>query len=345
MGDIPTMPDDKDHVMDLIFGRWRSQTLYAGVDLGVFEVVEDRPKHATEIADQIDIDRELGYRLLRALGSLNLLDESADRRFAITPAGELLREDHPGSLRGVALLEEGPAHYALWKHLPDLVRAGEQNAFVREFDHSGFEHRETDPEYRRVFNDAMSSYSQMSTAWTTEMLSGFDWADVSTVCAVGGGHGHLLCSLLQEHTHLEGTVLEVPNVVEEDEELWAPKMDVEDRCSYVAGDFFESVPEADVYLMKYILHDWSDEECREILSTVHEAAPHDARLFAIEHVVPGPENPHFAKLFDVHMMVWGTGRERTNEEYAGLLDDTGWAYVDTRYPENELMGAVEAKPE
>lgn len=339
------MTDTKDHVIDLIFGRWRSQTLYAGVELGVFEVVGDRPKHAVEIADQVDIDRKLGYRLLRALGSLGLLEESENRRFSITPAGELLQEDHPESLRGVALLEEGPAHYALWKHLPDLVREGDQNAFEREFGHSGFEHRETNAEYRQVFNDAMTSYSQMSTAWTREMLDGYDWADESHVCDVGGGHGHLLCSLLQDHPHLAGTVFELPNVVEEKDRLWAPKMGVEDRCSYVAGDFFEAVPEADVYLMKYILHDWSDEECREILSTVREAAPADTRLFAIEHVVPGPEEPHFAKLFDVHMMVWGTGRERTVEEYAQLLEDTGWQYVNTRYPENELMGAVEAVPE
>jgi hypothetical protein len=122
-------------------------------------------------------------------------------------------------------------------------------------------------------------------------------------------------------------------------------MDVTDRCSDVAGDVFEAVPEAEVYLTKYILHDWNDEEYRQILSTIREAAPADARLFVVEHVVVDPETPHFAKLFDVHMMVWGSGRERTTEEYADLLANTGWQYVDTRYPENELMGAVEAVPD
>jgi hypothetical protein len=142
------------------------------IELGVFEVVGGYPKHAVELADQLDIDRDLGYRLLRALASLGVFEETSDRRFEITPAGELLREDHPESLHGVALLEEGPTHYALWKHLPDLVREGEQNAFDREFGHSGFDHRETDAGYGQVFDDAMTSYSKLSTDWTREMPPG-----------------------------------------------------------------------------------------------------------------------------------------------------------------------------
>jgi hypothetical protein len=336
------MTDAIDDVIDLIFGRWRSQTLYAGVELGVFEVVGEYPKHTVEITDQLDIDQNLGYRLLRALSSLGLLKESSDQRFSITPAGELLQAENPVSLRAMALLEEGPTHYALWKHLPDLVREGEQNAFEREFGSSGaFEYLKTDPEYAQVFNDAMTSYSTMETAWTLEMLDGFSFADVSHVCDVAGGQGHLLCSLLKEHSHLEGTVLELPNVVEEKDQLWAPKMDVQDRCTYRAGDMFEAAPEADVYLMKNILHDWSDEECKQILSTIRQSAPEEARLFSINRIIPDPETPHFAKLFDLHMIVWGTGRERTSEEYAELLEETGWEYVDTRYPENEHMGAIE----
>jgi hypothetical protein len=337
------MRDAKTSVIDLIFARWRSQTLYAGVELGVFEVVGDQPKHAVEIADQLAIDRDLGYRLLRALGSLGLLEATSDRRFLLTPAGEFLKEDHPESLRGVARLEVSPTLTGLWTHLPDLVRDGEQNAFPREFGHSGsVEHRENNPEYDEVFNDAMTSYSKMQSAWTRDMLEEDIFPDASHVCDVGGGHGHLLCSLLQDNPHLEGTVLELPHVVENDEGLLAPKMGVEDRCTYVAGDMFEAVPEADVYLLKYILHDYNDEECTQILSTIRKAAPSDARLFIIEHIIPAPDTPHFAKLFDIHMLVATTGRERTIEEYEDLLSGAGWEFVDTRYPENDLMGAIEA---
>lgn len=336
------MTTPNEHVMDLVFGRWRSQILYAGVELGVFEVGENEPKSATEITDELDVDRELGYRLLRALGAIGLLTEAPNRKFSLTPAGELLRAEHPESLRGVTLLEEGPAHYALWKHLPDMIRDGKQNAFIREFGHMAFDHAEIDPEYASVFNDAMTSYSQMQTTWVLEALDTYDFTPFSDICDVGGGYGHLLCSLLSQHTHLTGTVLERPDVVEATDRLWAPKLGVEDRCTYTSGDMFEDVPSADTYFMKMILHDWNDDECRQILTTIHNASSTGTRLFVIEHLVPGPMTPHFSKLFDIHMMCWGTGRERPADDYASLLEDSGWDYVDTWHPENGLMGAVEA---
>ena len=118
------MPTDESAVMDLIFGRWRSQTFYAGVKLGIFDSLGPEPKSATAVAQELGLDGALCYRLLRALGCLELLVEDDNRTFSLSTAGQLLRSDHPQTLRGVTLLEEGPEHYALWKHLPDMVRDG-----------------------------------------------------------------------------------------------------------------------------------------------------------------------------------------------------------------------------
>lgn len=67
-------------------------------------------------------------------------------------------------------------------------------------------------------------------------------------------------------------MLELHSVIAKEDRLWAPKLGVEDRCTYEVGDMFQEVPKADVYLMKYILHDWEDEDCIRILSNVHDAA-------------------------------------------------------------------------
>ncbi len=119
-------------------------------------------------------------------------------------------------------------------------------------------------------------------------------------------------------------------------------MGVGDRCEYVAGDMFRAVPAADAYILKHILHDWSDAECVQILTNIYRAAPTDARAFVAEFVVPGPDTPHFSKLFDIHMMSASSGRERTEEEYAALFDEAGWNYVRTWYAGSKLMGVVEA---
>lgn len=329
--------------MELVTGRWRSQTLYAGVELGVFEVVGDSPRLATEIADRLDLDDENCYRLLRALSSLELLEESDDRRFSATPAGAMLRADHPGSLRGVALLEEGPTHYATWKHLPDIVREGDPNGFQREFGRELFEHTEADAEYGQVFNEAMSSYSQMESGMVAGLLDGVDFSSFDRVCDVGGGHGHLLCTLIQETPSVEGVVLELPQVVDDEARHCHEPMELTDRVRFVAGDFFEDVPTADAYLLKHILHDWDDAECVDILSTIREAAPGGARLFTCEFVVPGPERPHLAKLFDVHMMVATGGRERTESEYADLYQQAGFEHVETHRSEGIPMATVEGR--
>ena len=334
---------DYEKTLDLIIGRWRSQILYTGVELGVFEYVSSQPKNASEIAKVLNLDYNLAYRLLRALGSLGLLREGVNRDFTITQQGEFLRKDNPKTLRGIALLEEGPEHYALWKHLPTMIKDGKQNAFPREYGQKLFEFTDSNPLYREVFNQAMSSYSSIQTAWVTDALKGYNFSNVNTVCDVGGGQGHLLCSLLVKYPHLKGTVIELDSVIKNNDLLWAEKMGVKDRCTYVGGNMFSKVPATDAYIMKMILHDWSDDECVKILSNIYNAASENGTVLIAEHLVPGPEEPHFSKLFDIHMMCVATGKERTVEEYVDLLKKTGWNHADTFQSQSGLMGIIEGK--
>ena len=105
------MDDASAKVLDLIFGRWRSQILYAGVKLGVFDTLANGPRSAVSVASALEVDAGLLYRLMWALGSLELLHEDHTKTFSLTPPGELLSRDHPHTLRGQALLQEGPEHY------------------------------------------------------------------------------------------------------------------------------------------------------------------------------------------------------------------------------------------
>ena len=340
------MEDAGAKVIDLIFGRWRSQILYTGVELGVFDALASSPKNAARVASELGVDAGMLYRLMRALGSLDLVHEDNTRTFSLTPMGELLRRDHPHTLRGMTLLQEGPAPYAAWKHLPDIIKdggpsAGRPTGFVREFGLPAWEYMAQHPSHAEVFNEAMSSYSRIDNTLVLEALDNYDFSGLSHLCDVGGGHGLTLCNLLVKHPHLKGTVLELPRVIAQKELLWAAKMGVGDRCTYVPGDMFRAVPPADAYMVKRVMHDWNDEECVQILSTMHRAAPQHGRVFIIEQVVPGPVTPHLSKLMDIHMLITVTGRERTLEEYAGLLEGAGWTYRQTWYPASKMLGVVE----
>lgn len=321
------MAEPTEQLLDLIFGRWRSQILYAGAALGVFDrLTAEGAIGAAALAPEVGADSVLLYRLLRGLASIGLLAEDTNQSFRLTEAGALLREDHPHSLKAMALLEEGPEHYAIWKHLVAMVRDGRQNGFMREFGKAGFDYARENRCYGTVFNQAMISYSIVETQWALAALANEDLSQIRTLCDVGGGHGHLACGLLGAYPHLEVTVLDLPEVVSQADRLWAPKLGLSDRCRYLAGDMFREIPPADAYVAKSVLHDWNDEECIRIFGNMRRAAIAEARLFLADFVVPGPEEPHFSKLFDIHMMCWGTGRERTAAEYAGLMAKGGWRY-------------------
>jgi hypothetical protein len=328
-------------VVDTLLGRWKSQILYTGVRLAIFESVGTDPKDSLEIATELGLDDALSYRLLRALASMGFLNEKDGKKFSITPMGELVRKDHPQTLRGVILLEEGPEHYAIWKHLSDMVKDGRQDGFMREFGLRIFDYVSQNAAYREVFNYAMSSYSATHTKLVLEALESYEFSRFRSLCDIGGGHGHLICNILREHQQLQGTVLELESTLKNKELLWAEKMGMTDRCKYLAGDMFQEVPRSDAYIMKMILHDWSDEECVKILSNIEKACSRGGRVLIVEHVVPGPETPHFSKLFDIHMMCALTGRERTEKEYGSLIERAGLKHVQTYYPQSKTIGVIE----
>ena len=160
----------------------------------------------------------------------------------------------------------------MWPRLSELLRSGGEEAFEDEFGQSMFEYIQANPEHAEVFHEGMESNSAIETRGVLSALEDYDFSDVSRICDVGGGTGHLLSHVLAEHPHLEGEVLELPDVVEQAGAV-PEQLGVEDRITFTAGDMFEEVPGADAYLMKQITPDWNDEKCVEILGTIRTAAP------------------------------------------------------------------------
>ena len=329
-------------IFDITFGRWKSQILFSGVNLGVFDSIGRSAKSVTEIAFETKADQVLLNRLLRALASLDLLTCDDQGYFSLTQSGLLLDAAHPETLKWMVMLEEGPEHYEIWKHLSDMVRDGEQNGFQREYGLHAFDYAKKNVKYADVFNKAMGSFSSIQSKHALEAFSSIDMTAARTICDVAGGTGHLLCSVLKKYDNMNGILFDLPDVVGSGADHWAKTFDVEKRFTVVAGDMFQSIPIADDYTMKMILHDWNDDECIEILKSVRTAANPGARLFIVEHLVPDDQAEHFSKLYDIHMLCWGTGTERTITEYKNLIEKAGWSFVGAHVSGTNAMGIVEA---
>lgn len=302
----------------------RGVTIHAAVALGVIERLDESSVAPDVVARELEIDPTNATRLLRALVGYGLLEEGSDGRLSVTPVGSCFTREHPESLRDLVLYEYHPVRLRTLQHLPEIVRDGGATGYVREFGVGPFEYADRDRSFADAFNGAMSQFSYDATESVLDKLDAEDFADKSTICDVGGGHGHLLCHILDVHHHLEGIVLERLGVVEDDEQHWSHELGVDDRCEFVAGDMFEAVPSADAYFMKWILHDWTDDDCVDILSTVQQAAPEGSTLYVVEQVMPDEDPNELAVHLDMTMLVGTGGQERTRTEFETLFELAGW---------------------
>ena len=155
-------------------------------------------------------------------------------------------------------------------------------------------------------------------------MAAYDFPAAGIVVDVGGGQGSLLTAILEANTGLHGILFERQPVVK----MERPRVEeagLTDRCDLVAGDFFDAVPACgDLYLLKKVIHDWSDEAAHWILSRCYAAMPPNARLLVSDSIVPAGNRPSPGKWLDLLMLVYAGGRERTETEFRDLLTSAGF---------------------
>ena len=326
-------------VMQLATGFWVSQALYVAARLGVADLLSGSPRTSLELAKATKVHPQALYRLLRALASVRVFAEDEQGRFSSTPLSECIRTTTPGSLRPFVLIQGEPESWLSWGSLLHSVTTGVP-AFDHVFGKPQFAYLAEHPEAARVFDEAMTS---RSAAEIEDVLRSYDFSGSSCFVDVGGGHGALLRAVLHAYPHARGALFELPHVIESARRSLSECVGSQ-RCRLEAGDFFETIPGGfDVYLLKKVIHDWNDEQAIRILKNCRKAmAPH-ARLLLIELLVPTGNDPSFAKLLDLLMMIWPGGRERTAAEYRQILESADLRLMRI-VPTQGLVSIIEAAP-
>ncbi|MFI9403521.1 methyltransferase [Nocardia sp. NPDC052316] len=326
-------------VMELLAAGWLTQAIHAAAELGIADALADGPRSGAELARTVGADEDALHRLLRLLISHGIFTRRRDGRYALTSMARALQRDSDVTLRDAALFFGSPIHRDNWSHLVDAVRTGKP---VGEALHgmSFFEHARTDRELGTLFDNAMTSIGSLS---LTPLLAAYDFGTFDTLVDVGGGEGALLTEILRRAPRSTGILFDLPEVLASAPGRLA-ELGLTDRCAIEAGSFFDAVPQGgDAYLLKHILHDWTEDDAGRILTTVRAAMKPDARLVIIELVVPEHTRPHPGKFIDLEMLVNTGGRERTAEEYRKFLARYGFELtrvIPTVSPDNIL----EAEP-
>jgi len=321
-----TDADSTSDLLNLIAGSWTSDALAAAVELNLPDLLASGARTAADLADATQCEPGALARLLRALVAIDVCVEEAGGAFAITPMGARLREDHPQSLHFWSIYW---AHSMrpLWSHLSESVRTGQSvRKALTGFD--GFERQQRDPAAAALFNKTMVELTRLV---ASDVARSYDFTAVRTVVDIGGGYGELMIDVLRQAPQLKGTLFDLPHAIDGAQRSLA-EADLSARCDCVAGDFFECVPpEADLYILKSILHDWPDDRARTILENCRRAMPLGARLLIVERM--RPDRAHSCETHrqiarsDLAMLLGLGSQERSETEFHELLASAGFAVV------------------
>ncbi len=305
---------------NLAIGYWVSRLVHVAAKLRLADLLKSGPRTVEDLASAADVQPSALYRLLRALASVGIFAEIKGRRFKLTPLAATLQTGVPNSMHAWVVMINERWMWESWNELPHGVKTGEM-PFLKAHGMPIFQYLERHPEDLEVFGESMSSLSRTE---NPAIAAAYKFSKIRTLVDVGGGHGSLLAAVLKANPRLTGVLFDQGAVIaraENDQHVTAKG--VAERCRLVSGNFFEAVPKGgDAYIMKYILHDWNDDECVKILANCRAAMSENGKVLVVDNVVSAGNNPSWGKLLDMQMLIIG-GRERTKEEFAALFAAAG----------------------
>lgn len=312
--------DTCDRAAALITGAWSTQVIHAAVTLGIADALAGAPATADALAAELKLHPRATFRLLRAMAGLGLVEHGEGDAFALTEMGRCLASDAPDSVRSLAL-HWGGRTWASMAHLAETVRTG---AAWKDSGREGFFSMKDRPEVARVLNTSMVD---QTLAVARDIVDAADLSDARSVVDLGGGYGALLSVALERHPRLTGATADL-GYMAADATAFLESAGVSDRARFLPTDFFDAVPSGfDVYLLKFIIHDWDDEDALAILKNLRAAMGDAARALIVERIAPAraTPDPDLEPVLrgDIQMMAVTGGVERTEAEYDALFAAAG----------------------
>src|SRR5215471_14770777 len=313
-------------VMQMVMGGWVARAISDVSRLNVPDLLKKSgPMTAVElIARGAAGHAEALDRVMRACASVGLFTEDAAGRYGITELSAVLTSDAPGSVKVIAQ-EIGGTWLKLWTPLADAIRTGEPQS-RQVVGMEWWDYLKANPAEMETFGEAMKSNSLNS---MRGVLENCDFSGATKVADIGGGFGHLVIALLERYPHLNGLLVDMPDLIPLAKQRMPAPASVASRLEYVGGNMFEGVPRADAYILKHIIHDWDDEHSLRLLRNCHAAMEGDGRLICVDSVLPpaGDTSSTPAKFLDILMMLAIRGKERTQKQWENLYSDAGFRLV------------------
>jgi C-methyltransferase len=308
----------------LMGGAWLAKAIAVAARLGIADLVAAKPYTAFELAVETQADPDIMERLMRLLAACGIFENIGMNRYSNTSVSALLCSNSESSLRHFCMLA-GESYYDIWGALFYTVKTG-QSACQATFGGSLYDYMEREPEAGRVYDLAMADLARPVGRLLAERA---EFKNVHTVVDVGGGNGTVLQAILAAHPHLQGICIERESVCRHS--LEAIKATNSQRLNFLPGDFFAPLPKGDVYIVKNVLHNWSDARCVELLVNIRQSMCPDTLLMVLEPFVePDDSSPRHRMDALLQAVISETGTQARSEvQIKGIVGQAGLKVEET----------------
>ncbi|XP_044466401.1 probable O-methyltransferase 3 [Mangifera indica] len=333
------------HVWNHIFSFINSMSLKCAIQLCIPDVIHNhgKPMTLTQLLTVLPVHPSkiiFVHRLMRILthsGFFTLTkasenDEEEEYAYTLTTSSQLLLEDNPLSVKPFLMAMLDPVLTTPWNHLYTWFQNGDSTPFDVAHGMKLWAYIGHEPKFNHFFNEAMASDARLVTSVVIDKCEHV-FKGLKSLIDVGGGTGTVAKAIVKAFPYLECTVFDLPHVISSMQSHGNPK--------YVGGNMFDVIPSADAVLLKWILHDWNDEECVKILKKCKEAITSNGKMgkviiidMLLEKKEGDDKSTETQLFFDMVMMTLVTGKERDEKEWAKLFFKAGF----THYKINPILG-------
>jgi len=328
-------PEETLFQMTMSFGI--AHCLIAAAHLRIADWLEDGSKHCNELAELTGTHAPTLYRMLRALASVEVFAEIQPETFALTELARCLQEKEQHSIRHFLFFLEPTIQ--CFAGLQDTLRTGKGQC-ERKYGMHYFDYLAQHPDVAENYDRAMIEVTLMQ---DPAIIAAYDFANARQVVDVGGGKGYLLAALLREYPHLQGILFDVPRMAEPANALFA-QCGLAARCVARGGDFFSGdLPAgADIYMMKYVVHTWPDDQVIALLRACRAVMGQHSRLLVIERVIT-EDTSWMPKFADLNMLMLFSSAVRTPAQFSDLFERAGFC-LERIIPTRTVASLIEAVP-
>jgi len=312
----------------LAFSFYTAGAVSAASNLGIFDHLGGDGLTPEALAEKVSIHPDGSQRLLSAMQNLELL-ELHDGRYRNSAAGAYLSAD---AAVPMSFCQKDNYFYHMWEYLPDALREYSPR-HEQAWGQSASELYQAifgNESQLRQFFKLLDSYNVPIGIETAERLN---FKGFSHILDLAGGTGSFVAEVLKAHPHLKGTVLDLEPVKEVAEEL-KQRNKLTDRLDFFTGDMFKpDYPQGvDVIFLSYILHNWDEKNCIQILKNCFDALPSKGMVVISEKILNNDfSGDWWGVMMNLQMLIafQPGAKERTENEYKSLLSSVGFQGAET----------------